>query len=181
MRTCAGCKKKDEKEKFLRFVEFEGKPMLDTAGKLPGRGYNVCPNFKCIKQFVKKQFKSRVNPKELAESAVSSLREYLLHLLSLCHKTSITVIGQDNVKNFKHREGVLLLSSDLSEKTKERLKEAATLTLKDFFSSNELGNALRKERTAGVVFVEKAGLGRKFYEVAQKLKTLSESLKEEQK
>ncbi|SMP19621.1 hypothetical protein SAMN06265339_1698 [Desulfurobacterium pacificum] len=178
MRTCEGCRKKDEKEKFLRFVEFEGNVMLDTAGKLPGRGYNVCPDSKCIKQFVKKRFKNRINAEELIKNVISSLREYLLHLLSLCHKTGITVIGQDNVKSFKNREGVLLLSSDLSEKTKERLKEAASLTLKDMFTSEELGNALRKERTAGVVFVEKAGLGRKFYEVAQKLKTLSESLKE---
>ena len=181
MRTCEGCRKKDEKNKLLRFVEFENNVMLDTAGKLPGRGHNVCPNYSCIKQFVKKRFKNKIDPEELTKSTITALKDYLLHLLSLCHKTGVTVVGQDNVKTFRQREGVLLLSCDLSEKTKNRLKNAATLTLKDTFSSAEIGNALRKERSAGVVFVEKAGLGRKFYEVSQKLASLTESFQEKEK
>jgi len=169
MRTCEGCKKKDEKDRFLRFVLFEGKPVLDLTGKLPGRGYNVCPNKECIRKFLKKRFKGKVDSEEIFNSVETALKDYLLHLLSLCHKTGITVVGQDNVKNFKKKEGVLFLSKDLSTKTKERLRDCPTLILEEFFSSEELGNALRKERTAGVVFVEKVGLGRKLYSSAEKL------------
>lgn len=174
MRACAGCRKKDETDKFLRFVAFEGRPVLDVARKAPGRGFNVCPKFKCIKQLVKKQFKGKVNPEEVYSQTVEALKEYFLHLLSLSHKTGVTVVGQDSIKELPpEKEGTLILTVDLSPKTKERLKRKGKLTvLEDLFTSEEVGNALRKKTRAGAVFVEKVGLGRKLHSVAEKLNSL---------
>ncbi len=172
MRTCAGCKKKGESEDFIRFVEFEGELVPDLSRRLPGRGYNVCPSRKCIKDFLRKKFGRKFSEEEVFSKTVEFLKKYLLYLLSLSHKTGVTVIGQDAVRSLSPREGVLLLANDLSEKTKRRLKRHDFLVLEDIFSSEELGSALRKERRAGVVFVEKVGLGRKFYKNAEKLKRL---------
>ena len=174
MRACAGCKKRDENEKFIRFVEFEGRPVPDVARRAPGRGFNVCPTYSCIKDFVKRNFRGKVDPEEVFQQTVESLRDYLLHLVSLSHKTGVTVVGQDNIKELPpEKEGVLILSSDLSSKTKERLKKRGNfLVVEDLFSSEELGNALRRETRAGALFVEKVGLGRKLYSVAEKLNSL---------
>ncbi len=174
MRTCAGCKKKGENEDFIRFVEFEGKLIPDLTRKLPGRGYNICPTRNCIREFLKRRFRKRFSEEEVYSKTVESLKNYLLHLLSLSHKTGVTVIGQDAVLELPRKEGVLFLSKDLSDKTKKRLMKKASLVIDNIFSSEELGNALRKERRAGVVFVEKAGLGRKLFYNAKKLKHLIE-------
>jgi predicted RNA-binding protein YlxR (DUF448 family) len=172
MRACAGCKVKDETDKFIRFVVFEGKPLPDLARKLPGRGFNVCPSFECIKSFVKKKFKGKVTPEEVYELTLRALKDYFLHLLSLSHRTGVTVVGQDNIRELKGKEGTLILASDLSEKTKKRLIRESYLVIDALFSSEEIGNALRKERRAGAVFVEKVGIGRKLYSVGEKLKKL---------
>jgi len=169
MRACAGCRKKGENEEFIRFVEFEGELHPDLTRKLPGRGYNVCPTYQCIKDFVRRKFKGRKNPDEIYAKTVEALKDYILHLISLSHKTGITVVGQDEIKKLKSPEGVLILAEDLSPKTKERLKRDNWLILE---TSEEIGNALRKERRAGALFVEKVGLGRKLYENAQKLNSL---------
>ena len=175
MRTCGGCKKKGESEEFIRFVLYEGKLLPDVARKLPGRGYNVCPSYDCIRQLIKKRFKGKVNPEEVYETTLRILKDYFLHLLSLCHKTGVTVIGQDNVKKLPaNREGVLILSSDLSPKTKERLKRKGWTVLEDAFSSEEIGGALKKGTRIGVLFVEKVGLGRKLYSTAKKIIKLEE-------
>ncbi|RUM42928.1 MAG: DUF448 domain-containing protein [Desulfurobacterium sp.] len=172
MRACVGCKLKDETDKFIRFVVFEGKPLPDLARKLPGRGFNVCPSFECIKNFVKKKFKGKVTPEEVYEITLRALKDYFLHLLSLSHRTGVTVVGQDNIKELKSREGTLILASDLSEKTKKRLIRESYLVVDSLFSSEEIGNALRKERRAGAVFVERVGIGRKLYSVGEKLLNL---------
>lgn len=177
MRACAGCRKKDETDKFLRFVVFEGRPVLDVTRKAPGRGFNVCPTYECIKQFIKKQFRGKLNPEEVYSQTVNALKDYFLHLLSLSHKTGVTVVGQDSIRELPpEKEGTLILAADLSPKTKERLKRKGRFTvLEDLFTSEELGNALRKETRAGAVFVEKVGLGRKLHSVAEKLNSLSTS------
>ncbi|ADY72698.1 protein of unknown function DUF448 [Desulfurobacterium thermolithotrophum DSM 11699] len=175
MRTCVGCKVKDETDKFIRYVEFEGKPLPDIARKLPGRGFNICPNFNCIKNFVKKRFKNKVSPEEVYEYTVKALKDYFLHLLSLSHKTGVTVIGQDNIKRLGEREGTLILALDLSEKTKKRLMKSSYLIVDNVFTSLEIGNALRKDRTIGAVFVERAGIGRKLREIGEKLQKLINS------
>ena len=177
MRACAGCRKRDETEKFIRFVVFEGKPVPDITRKAPGRGFNVCPSFSCIREFVRRNFKGKVDPVEVYNQTVEALKSYFLHLLSLSHKTGITVVGQDGIRELPpEREGVLILAEDLSPKTKERLKKRGNfLIVENLFNSEEIGNALRKETRAGAVFVEKVGLGRKLYQVAEKLNSLLSS------
>ena len=176
MRACAGCRKREETEKFIRFVLLEGIPVIDVARKAPGRGVNVCPTYRCIRDFIKRTCKGRVDPEDVYSQSVEALKRYFLHLLSLSHKTGVTVVGQDSIKHLSpEREGVLILSTDLSEKTKERLKNRNCLVLEDVFPSETIGGALKKDTSAGAVFVEKVGIGRRLYDVAEKLKSLIDS------
>ena len=172
MRRCCACGREGERESFLRFVELEGKPVFDPYRKLPGRGFNVCPTRECLKKFLKKHFKGKVEPERLYSEVLEALKKQFLNTLSLCHRTGITVIGQDNVKGFRKRKGVLILCKDLSPKTKERLKNCGELVVEDVFTMEEVGSSLKKNSLAGVVFVEMVGLGRKLYEVGRKLNFL---------
>lgn len=177
MRTCAGCRIKGENENFIRYVEFEGKPLPDVARKLSGKGFNVCPNLRCIRTFVKKNFKSKVSPEDVYQTTLNTLKRYFLNLLSLSHKTGVTVIGQDNIEDINHREGTLILALDLSKKTKRRLIKPSYLVVDDFFTSGELGNALRKGKSIGAVFVEDVGMGRKLESIGKQLVMLFNSEK----
>ena len=51
------------------------------------------------------------------------------------------------------------------------------LVVDNIFTSEEIGNALRKERMAGAVFVENAGIGRKLLKAGKKLVMLVNSRK----
>ncbi len=174
-RTCAGCRKKGEKEEFIRFITFEGKPLPDIKGTLPGRGFNVCPDRECIKKFVKKQFKGKIEPEEVTKETIKQLKNYLLSLLSMAHKSRITIVGQDNIKKAKPETGTLFISRNLSRKTAESLKKYGTTVIDSIFTSGEIGNALRKETEIGVVFVESIGVGKKVENIASKLNKLINS------
>ena len=171
MRACAGCKAKDETDKFIRFVVFEGKPLPDLARKLPGRGFNVCPSFECIKSFVKKKFKGKVTPEEVYELTLRALKDYFLHLLSLSCRAGVVVFGQDAVRELSGRKGCLILARDLSSRTKRRLKKPSFLTVEDILSTAEIHRATG--RRAGAVFVAHFGPGRKLYSTAEKLLKLA--------
>ncbi|WP_457570342.1 YlxR family protein [Desulfurobacterium sp.] len=173
-RTCAGCRKKGEKEEFIRFVMFDGKPFPDIKGTLPGRGFNVCPRKDCIKKFVKKQFKEKISHEAVVEETLKQLKNYLLSLLSVAHKSRITIVGQDNIKKMKPEEGTLFISKNLSRKTAENLKRYGTTVIDGIFSSEEIGNALKKETEIGTVFVKPLGIGKKIEITGKKLKSLLE-------
>jgi predicted RNA-binding protein YlxR (DUF448 family) len=177
MRTCSGCRRKEEREEFLRFVEFEGKPVLDIKRNLPGRGYNVCPNYKCLKLFLKRKFKAKVDPDEFYRNVVASLKDYLLKLLSLSKRSRVVIIGQDNLKVIEE-PGTLFLSKELSKRTKDSLLKSIksdVIIVDGLFSEVEIGNALKQQTSVGVVFVKDEGIGRKLKNTADKLLKLVKS------
>ncbi|OMH40565.1 YlxR family protein [Desulfurobacterium indicum] len=171
-RTCAGCRKKGEKEEFIRFVIFENKPFPDIKGTLPGRGFNVCPRKDCIKKFVKKKFKGKISHESIIEETLNQLKNYLLSLLSVAHKSRITIVGQDNIKKTKPEKGTLFISKGLSRKTAENLEKYGTTVIKGILSNEEIGNALKKEAEIGTVFVKPIGIGKKIEIIGKKLKSL---------
>ena len=171
MRACAWCRKKSEAENFIRFVVVNERPVPDLARKLPGRGYNVCADLKCLKGFLKRNFGGRLKEEEVIESLKQAVKEYFLHLLSLSCRAGVVVFGQDAVRELSGRKGCLILARDLSSRTKRRLKKPSFLTVEDILSTAEIHRATG--RRAGAVFVAHFGPGRKLYSTAEKLLKLA--------
>ncbi|SNR82579.1 DUF448 domain-containing protein [Desulfurobacterium atlanticum] len=174
-RVCAACRKKGEKEEFIRFVEFNGLPVPDIKNRLPGRGFNVCPSKKCISIFIKKRFGKEVNQDKVIEETVKQLQNYALSLLSIAHKSRNTVIGQDNVKNLKKRSGTLILASDLSDKTAVSLEKSFKNSFRLPFNKEELGKVIKKDSQIGVIYIKPCGIEEKLKRTLQKLKQIEKT------
>jgi len=171
-RTCSACRKKGEKEEFIRFVEFDGLPVPDIKNRLPGRGFNVCPSKKCIAAFLKKRFGKKVNHEKIIEETAKQLRNYTLSLLSIAHKSRKTVLGQDNVKTLKERSGTLILASDLSDKTASSLEKIFKNSFRVSLTKEELGKAIKKDSQIGVIYVKPGGIEEKLRKTLQKLQQI---------
>lgn len=51
LRSCAICRKKQEKQELVRIVRLpSGNVELDVTGKKPGRGAYICANAACIEK-----------------------------------------------------------------------------------------------------------------------------------
>ena len=51
MRMCVGCREMKDKKALLRIVKTpEGGILLDSTGKMSGRGAYVCPDPECLKK-----------------------------------------------------------------------------------------------------------------------------------
>lgn len=51
-RTCVCCRKKNAKSGLLRIVVPEDTPIFDRFKKMQGRGYYLCPDKKCVGNFM---------------------------------------------------------------------------------------------------------------------------------
>ena len=71
-RMCAACRQRRAKAELLRFVRSEdGRVMLDTAQRLPGRGVYLCDCDDCLK----KAAKSRALERALKAKLTAELSE----------------------------------------------------------------------------------------------------------
>lgn len=53
-RTCLGCRKKITKNQLIRIVKTpENKFVIDSTGKINGRGAYICKNEECVKKCIK--------------------------------------------------------------------------------------------------------------------------------
>jgi predicted RNA-binding protein YlxR (DUF448 family) len=164
VRTCAACRRKAEKESFIRIVEEDGKPVFDMFGRLPGRGFNVCPSKRCLNNFLKRRYGERVDREAFIRRVADALIDYISHLISIAVKANLAVIGQDRVKGLGNRRGTLLVSDNISPKTVESLSKPAFTILR--LPSDKLHGF-------GIVFVEGVGIGRKIANVAEKIKGIA--------
>lgn len=68
VRTCVCCRRRAEKDSFLRVVKTpEGNIELDPSGKKDGRGAYVCGNEACLKRLKKSKALSRAFKTEVSE------------------------------------------------------------------------------------------------------------------
>ena len=56
-RTCLGCGRKTSKAALVRLVVSAGALVVDTKGRLPGRGVYCCRTVECWRRFVKQRKK----------------------------------------------------------------------------------------------------------------------------
>ncbi len=56
MRQCVGCRESRPKHELVRIIKTpEDEVVLDTTGRLNGRGAYICPNTDCYKKAVKQK------------------------------------------------------------------------------------------------------------------------------
>lgn len=81
IRTCVGCRKKNEKRLLIRFVADDmGHLKIDRKGNAPGRGAYLCLNKSCLEKALKSKSFSRVLKGRVIVRAPESLINELAQL-----------------------------------------------------------------------------------------------------
>ncbi len=76
MRMCSGCREMKPKQELIRIVRTpDGDVLVDTKGKVSGRGTYVCKNIDCLEKSIKTKSLSRSLDVTLSEEIISQLRE----------------------------------------------------------------------------------------------------------
>ncbi|MEO5920754.1 MAG: YlxR family protein [Pseudolysinimonas sp.] len=75
VRTCLGCRQRAPRSSLLRVVARDGRAVVDTAARLPGRGAWVHPASGCIENAIQRRAFGRAL--RVADLDVSSLTTHL--------------------------------------------------------------------------------------------------------
>lgn len=79
MRRCVGCMESKPKRELIRIVyTTEGKLIIDSTGKINGRGVYLCPNADCIVKAKKKNAVAHGLEKEIDGQQLNDIFEELL-------------------------------------------------------------------------------------------------------
>jgi hypothetical protein len=75
IRTCIACRQKKPKRDLVRLVLQEGVPVIDSTGKLHGRGANICPSLKCFDKAVKNSNFKKAWKTDIVKGTLDDLRD----------------------------------------------------------------------------------------------------------
>lgn len=74
MRTCVGCRQKQEKKTLLRIVRSpDGNVCVDDSGKRPGRGAYLCKSEACFKRAIRNESLAKALDIELGDDLIVEL------------------------------------------------------------------------------------------------------------
>ena len=77
-RSCSVCKAKSDKGDLIRLVKSpDGKIVIDTTKKLPGRGAYICPDSECVERAKKSGILAHVLKAEIDENFWGELEAYI--------------------------------------------------------------------------------------------------------
>ncbi len=130
-RSCVICRAKGTKRDLIRIVKSpDNLAVIDISGKLPGRGFYICPDSECIDRAIKSGNLARsLGVNEIAPSFWEDLRKYaenfavnaklkLCSILGLARKSGALLIGSDNIESFNHKI-LLIVAKDCSDGIKK--------------------------------------------------------------
>ncbi len=75
MRRCVGCMTSFPKKDVVRFVNADGKVMIDPSGRMNGRGAYLCRSLECFDAAMKKKRLTYALKVSLTPDEAASLRE----------------------------------------------------------------------------------------------------------
>jgi predicted RNA-binding protein YlxR (DUF448 family)/ribosomal protein L7Ae-like RNA K-turn-binding protein len=140
MRTCVGCRQKDDRTALLRFVVAGDPPQLvpDVPRRAGGRGVSVHPRRPCLDAAVKSGALKRglkndadvsVNADDLARWASGQYSRRLDGLLGAAHRSGNAVIGTERVRDAitSRRTSLIVVASDASEQRQHMMASAERL------------------------------------------------------
>ena len=131
LRTCSVCRVRGSKYNLIRIVKSpDNKPVIDIAGKLPGRGAYICPDSECI-ELAKKSgsLAHAIGVKNIDSDSgfwleletyaksfddINLTDKRLRAVIGLSRKAGALLIGVDNIKNFTHKV-LVIIANDCSE------------------------------------------------------------------
>lgn len=153
LRTCSICRLRGSKYDLIRIVRSpDGQPVIDIAGKLPGRGVYICTDPECIAKARKSgKLAPSANSKfwsELddyaksfaADKNINLNSKQLRSILGLARKAGVLLIGVDNIKNSRINKILVITASDCSDSVKRFA--GAYQTLPASLSIQELSEAV---------------------------------------
>lgn len=76
LRKCLGCEQNKNKKELIRIVKTsEGDILIDSTGKVNGRGAYICNNSECFKKAIKSNRISRSLEVEIPKDKIKELEE----------------------------------------------------------------------------------------------------------
>lgn len=75
-RTCAVCRKKGEKQNFIKLVRTDNEIVIDKEQKINGRGMYVCNSKECIQKAIKTKAPNRCFKREVSEKVYEELKSF---------------------------------------------------------------------------------------------------------
>lgn len=83
LRQCVGCNEMKNKKEMLRVLKTaEGEVILDTTGKMNGRGAYLCKNAECLKKAIKHKGIERSLKMEIDKTVYEKLEKEFLNIES---------------------------------------------------------------------------------------------------
>lgn len=82
LRTCIGCRAVKPKRELIRIVSTVGDIVVDTSGKLSGRGAYVCLSNECLEIAIKKKRISYALRAEVEQDVIEKLKAEMHSFLS---------------------------------------------------------------------------------------------------
>ncbi len=83
LRKCVGCNEMKSKKEMLRVLKTtEGDVILDTTGKMNGRGAYLCKNAECLKKAIKHKGIERSLKMEIDNTVYGKLEKEFLNIES---------------------------------------------------------------------------------------------------
>ena len=82
LRQCVGCNEMKSKKEMLRVLKTAEEVVLDTTGKMNGRGAYLCKNAECLKKAMKHKGLERSLKMEIEKSVYEKLEKEFLNIES---------------------------------------------------------------------------------------------------
>ena len=82
LRQCVGCNEMKSKKEMLRVLKTAEEVVLDTTGKMNGRGAYLCKNAECLKKAMKHKGLERYLKMEIDKSVYEKLEREFLNIES---------------------------------------------------------------------------------------------------
>ncbi|MCX6375287.1 MAG: YlxR family protein [Armatimonadetes bacterium] len=76
MRSCVACRTSGDKRNLVRVVRTaSGEVLVDSTGKMPGRGAYLCPSAECLRKALKEKRLTRALRSEIPDEVVRLLEK----------------------------------------------------------------------------------------------------------
>lgn len=158
-RMCAGCRETAPASALLRFALMEEGAertlIPDLRRRLPGRGVNVHPRPRCVRQAVRSGFARSlrrpvdVNYASLLEMARGQLQRRIEGLVASAQRKKALLVGASAIAAFPHVLPLVWTASDASEQSVNKALEGKALVRRFVAQTkSDLGRLLSRTEVA---------------------------------
>ncbi len=162
IRTCIGCRQKNDKYSLIRIIQNEdGSYEIDFAQTKNGQGLYICPVNTCLRISIQKlrHFSKRIYPSPNQQSFLQNQVEDIIQkdkvfsLVGLARKAGKIAIGQTAAEALikKKQAQLVIVAIDASENTRNKfdfLSKQASIKCGNIGTKSEWGQLFGRESAA---------------------------------